>query len=226
VIRKPLAGVFFDAGNTLLVEEPGKHLWEMAITPIPDAFEVLTALKPRYRLGVISNTVGSGDAELKEALERAGIWELIDAMVTSRDFGKAKPDPAIYPEGARRLRVPLDETVMVGDRLDTDIAGANRAGMDSLLVLTGVSTAADLLDAPPEHRPTHVGADLDALFTADGGPEGWQVRRRDGRMELGGAGTPVGALRALCAAAWADRAPTAVVPASADAEAALRTLGL
>ena len=128
-MRRPLAGVFFDAGNTLLVEEPGKHLWEMAMTPIPDVFEVLTALKTRYRLGVISNTVGSGDAELADALEKARILGLIDAMVTSRDFGKAKPDPAIYVEGARRLGVPLDETVMVGDRLDTDVAGALNAGI-------------------------------------------------------------------------------------------------
>jgi len=128
-MRRPLAGIFFDAGNTLLVEEPGKHLWEMAMTPMADVVEVLTALKTRYRLGVISNTVGSGDAELADALEKAGILGLIDAMVTSRDFGKAKPDPAIYVEGARRLGVPLDETVMVGDRLDTDVAGALNAGI-------------------------------------------------------------------------------------------------
>jgi putative hydrolase of the HAD superfamily len=131
-MRKPLAGVFFDAGNTLLVEEPGKHLWEMAIMPIPNVLEVLTALKRRYRLGVISNTVGSGDAELTEALDKAGMRQLIDALVTSRDFGKAKPDPAIYAEGARRLGVPLDETVMVGDRLDTDVAGALNAGIPGI----------------------------------------------------------------------------------------------
>jgi HAD superfamily hydrolase (TIGR01662 family) len=125
----PLQGIFFDAGNTLLVEEPGKHLWEMALIRIPDALEVLTALKPHYRLGVISNTVGSGDAELAEALEKAGIRRLIDALVTSRDFGKAKPDPAIYAEGARRLGVSLDQTLMVGDRLDTDVAGALNAGI-------------------------------------------------------------------------------------------------
>ncbi|TMD85698.1 MAG: HAD family hydrolase [Chloroflexi bacterium] len=131
-MRKPIAGIFFDAGNTLLVEEPGKHLWEMAITPIPNVLEVLTTLKRRYRLGVISNTVGSGDAELTEALDKAGIRRLIDALVTSRDFGKAKPDPAIYAEGARRLGVPLDETVMVGDRLDTDVAGALNAGIPGI----------------------------------------------------------------------------------------------
>lgn len=127
-----LRGIFFDAGNTLVVEEPGKHLLEMAIAPIPGALELLVALKPRYRLGVISNTVGSGDDEVAAALERAGLLAYIDALVTSRDFGRAKPDPAIFAEGARRLRVPLAETCMVGDRLDTDVAGALNAGIPGI----------------------------------------------------------------------------------------------
>ena len=70
-MRPALRGVFFDAGNTLVVEEPGKHLWEMNIVAIPGAVEVLSTLQPRYRVGVISNTVGSGDAEL--ALQRG--WQ-------------------------------------------------------------------------------------------------------------------------------------------------------
>ncbi len=146
----PLQGIFFDAGNTLLVEEPGKHLWEMALIRIPDALEVLTALKPHYRLGVISNTVGSGDAELAEALEKAGIRRLIDALVTSRDFGKAKPDPAIYAEGARRLGVLLDQTLMVGDRLDTDVAGALNAGIPAVWLRHPGAIAI------PGIAPTHV----------------------------------------------------------------------
>ncbi|HEX9546856.1 MAG TPA: HAD family hydrolase [Acidimicrobiales bacterium] len=145
-----IQGVFFDAGNTLLVEEPGKHLWEMAITPIDDAIAVLTTLKPFYRLGVISNTVGSGDAELDDVLQKAGLRPLIDALVTSRDFGKAKPDPAIYIEGARRLGVPLEATVMVGDRLDTDVAGGLNAGIPAVwLKHPGAVTQAGI-------SPTHV----------------------------------------------------------------------
>ncbi|HKV31919.1 MAG TPA: HAD-IA family hydrolase [Candidatus Dormibacteraeota bacterium] len=146
----PLQGIFFDAGNTLIVEEPGKHLWEMALIRIPDAFEVLTALKPLYRLGVISNTVGSGDAELADVLERAGIRRLIDALVTSRDFGAAKPDPAIYAEGARRLGVSLDQTLMVGDRLDTDVAGALNAGIPAVWLRHPGAVAI------PGIAPTHV----------------------------------------------------------------------
>lgn len=163
-----LRGVLFDAGNTLLVEEPGKHLWEMTIAPIPDALEVLTRLKPHYRLGVVSNTVGSGDVELSQALTKAGIRDLIDALVTSRDFGKAKPDPAIFAEGARRLGVPLAATCMVGDRLDTDIAGALKAGIPGVwlkhpgaVVIPGIVptyTIRDLRELPGW---------LDAAYTQD-----------------------------------------------------------
>ena len=51
----------------------------------------------------------------------------------------------------------------MGDRLDTDIAGANRVGADSLLVLTGVTGLQDVAAAPPTERATFVSADLSGL---------------------------------------------------------------
>jgi hypothetical protein len=57
------------------------------------------------------------------------------------------------------FRTPL----VVGDRLDTDIAGANAAGLPSLMVLTGVNTALDAVFAVDDHRPTYLGEDLRAL---------------------------------------------------------------
>ena len=152
-----LAGVFFDFGNTLIVEEPGKHMWEMAVTPLPDALEVLRRLKMGFRIGIISNTVGSGDRELTEVLSRAGMSSLVDSLVTSRDFGRAKPDPAIFAEGARRLGVPLTQTCMVGDRLETDIAGALRSGIPAIwLRHPGSPPASDIV-------PTHVISGLKEL---------------------------------------------------------------
>ena len=73
-----------------------------------------------------------------------------------------KPGVALLRQTAARFgaRAPL----VVGDRLDTDIEGAVAAGMDSLLVLTGVSTAVDLLAAGPRARPTYVASGLAALF--------------------------------------------------------------
>jgi glycerol 3-phosphatase-2 len=59
-----------------------------------------------------------------------------------------------------RARARAERPLVVGDRLDTDIAAATAAGMDSLLVLTGVTVWQDLLAAPPEHLPTMVAPDL------------------------------------------------------------------
>ena len=72
-----------------------------------------------------------------------------------------KPEPGMFTVAAQDAgsRRPL----VVGDRLNTDIEGANRAGMDSLLVLTGVDTIATALHADPVRRPTHILADLSHL---------------------------------------------------------------
>ncbi len=81
---------------------------------------------------------------------------------------------AAEPEVAGKPYRPLlDDTVsrlgaarplFVGDRLDTDIAGAVNAGLDSMLVLSGSHRAAELLIAAPGQRPTFVGQDLRALL--------------------------------------------------------------
>ena len=71
----------------------------------------------------------------------------------------------LYLLCARRLDLPADRVLAVGDRLDTDIEGAVAAGMDSLLVLTGVDDLRACLEAPPQRRPTWVAPDLRALLT-------------------------------------------------------------
>jgi HAD superfamily hydrolase (TIGR01450 family) len=83
-----------------------------------------------------------------------------------------KPEPAMYdaardrlglgeaggePPGARQERI-----LAVGDRLDSDILGAKRAGIDSALVLTGVTDRAKARGAQP--APTHVADSLAALL--------------------------------------------------------------
>jgi len=62
-----------------------------------------------------------------------------------------------------RSRARVKRPLVIGDRLDTDIAAARAAGMDSLLVLTGVSAWQDLLGLPPDDLPTRVAPDLRVL---------------------------------------------------------------
>jgi HAD superfamily hydrolase (TIGR01450 family) len=89
-----------------------------------------------------------------------------------------KPAPTLLNDAASRgeFRQPL----VIGDRLDTDIEGANAAGLPSLMVLTGVSTARDAVYAEPAQRPTYIGRDLrslheDAGLLAVGPQAGWRV---------------------------------------------------
>ncbi|MDO5504494.1 MAG: HAD-IIA family hydrolase [Actinomycetia bacterium] len=76
-----------------------------------------------------------------------------------------KPEPDLYLVASERLGMVPARILGIGDRLDTDIEGANRAGSPSLLVLTGVNTAADAHAAPPRQRPSAIAADLSALDT-------------------------------------------------------------
>jgi len=155
------------------------------------------------------------------------------ALDREPDLVVGKPEPALFTtaassSGARR---PL----VVGDRLDTDIQGAVGAGMDSLLVLTGVSGPADLLAAPAERRPSYVAADLGGLFRPAGDARlpldepaagGWRVSRDGDRARLDGDGDPVVALRLLCGLTW-DGVPTSGLDAVSDAAAKLfETWGL
>ncbi|MEX3104759.1 MULTISPECIES: HAD hydrolase-like protein [unclassified Streptomyces] len=119
-----------------------------------------------------------------------------------------KPLPPMHRETI--LRTGARRPLVVGDRLDTDIEGAFNGEVDSLLVLTGVTDGAQLLAAPPHHRPTYVDRDLRGLLT--GQPEvvpdgpgfrcgGWTATAAE-HLELTGEGDALDGLRALCAAAW------------------------
>jgi hypothetical protein len=100
---------------------------------------------------------------------------------------------------------------MVGDRLDTDIAGARAAGIPSLLVLTGVTGLEELVAATPEQRPTYLADDLAGLLTPHPVPDhddgdsrlgGWRADVANGVLEVEGAGTVDYWWRVVADAAW------------------------
>lgn len=137
--------------------------------------------------------------------------QVIATATGVRPLVAGKPEPPLQRESM--LRTGAKRPLVVGDRLETDIEGACRVGMDSLLVLTGVSGPADAVLAPPSRRPTYLAEDLAGLLEPhpevtrrDGtfGCGGWTARRDGDRLELDGRGERIDGLRALCAAAWAD----------------------
>ena len=74
-----------------------------------------------------------------------------------------KPEPPLYDLAVSRLGCPAGEALAIGDRLDTDIAGAQAAGLDSLWVLTGVDGLVSFAQAPGRPAPTFTATDLQAL---------------------------------------------------------------
>lgn len=108
-----------------------------------------------------------------------GNGSLVAAVVAATGVtppGGGKPEAAMF-HAAAELAGESD-AVMVGDRLDTDIAGANAAGYATLAVLTGVATPTSIVEATGHHRPTYIGADLNVLAEPYGEPvekDGWWV---------------------------------------------------
>jgi HAD superfamily hydrolase (TIGR01450 family) len=149
--------------------------------------------------------------------------QVIATATGTKPLVAGKPEPPLHDESVRRTgaRHPL----LVGDRLDTDIECAQRVGADSLLVLTGVTSPAGAILAPPSQRPTYLAQDLAGLLephpevTIEQGAYrcgGWTARVDAGRLALDGTGERIDGLRALCAAAWTEEG---VTPESAAAAA-------
>lgn len=97
--------------------------------------------------------IAPGNGALVTAVAKAvGSWPRI----------AGKPEIALHRE--TMLRTGARRPLVVGDRLDTDIEGANRAGVDSLLVLTGVTDREQAEAADGVYKPTYIADDLRALL--------------------------------------------------------------
>nr|WP_221333700.1 HAD-IIA family hydrolase [Nocardia transvalensis] len=129
-------------------------------TAWPDLAEAAYALRAGV-LWVAANT----DATLPNERGLApGNGSMVAALRTATDLEPIVAGKPYAPLMEDALdRADTRDALVVGDRLDTDIDGAHCVGLPSLLVLTGVSTLADLRKQPPERLPTFIADSLDAL---------------------------------------------------------------
>jgi HAD superfamily hydrolase (TIGR01450 family) len=230
--------------GTLGLEEA---LRERGLVPVPDALGQVDAVVQGYSPDMTWRLLAEGSI----AIDRGVPWvatnldptvhsprgrlpgngSLVAALrhATGKEpVATGKPDPAMHRESV--LRSQAERPIVVGDRLDTDIEGAAAVGCPSLLVLSGVTTPAELLAAPPKLRPTYLAADVTGLLSTHpdvlDGPDG--VGCGDWRAEMSGTPGSAGSrllLRAANGAAGSDAgaaAPGAGVTA-ADLDA-LRVL--
>jgi ribonucleotide monophosphatase NagD (HAD superfamily) len=147
-----------------------------------------------------------------------GNGTLVGAIATATGqtpLAAGKPEPALFETAARHSGVK--RPLVIGDRLDTDILGGNRAGMATLLVLTGVDSPQTALAARVEERPTYMIRTLGELYeeypaiTVDDGAYscGAATARVSGTtVTVAGREDDLDSWRAACAAWWAAHPDT------------------
>lgn len=232
------------AGSTVLVVGGTglrQAVWARGLRPVTTAEDAPAAVVQGYSTDVSYGLLAEGALAVRQGAvfvasnadttvptvrgPLPGNGSLLQVIRTStgRDPVVAgKPQLPLHQEAI--LRTGARRPLIVGDRLDTDIEGACRAGTPSLLVFTGVTSPLDLVTAPPHRRPSYVSPDLEGLLTPHVGTRredgvwtcgGWDARADGGRVTLEGDGDSYDGLRALCAAVWT--ATTSPDPASVTA---------
>jgi YjjG family noncanonical pyrimidine nucleotidase len=107
------------------------YLEKLAETPfvLPGVIETLTALKPHCQMIIVTN--GLQTMQMRR-LANSPLSAFFSGLISSEAVGIAKPHPAIFDHAIEWLgNPPRSQTLMIGDQLATDIAGANAAGIAS-----------------------------------------------------------------------------------------------
>ncbi|MGE5591997.1 MAG: HAD family hydrolase [Bacillota bacterium] len=101
--------------------------WMQSIQPFPGVAPLLTALKERVALGLITN---GNPQQTQTKLGLLGLDHCFDPslVLASEAVGRAKPDRFIFDAALERAGVPASRAIMVGDSLEADIQGSLKAG--------------------------------------------------------------------------------------------------
>ncbi|MCD9021005.1 HAD family hydrolase [Cohnella silvisoli] len=97
-----------------------------------ETFAVLDELQDSYKLLLLTN--GSPDLQQEKLDGMPDLIPYFDSIVISGNFGEGKPSSKLFNHAMEQIGITPDEGIMVGDKLTTDILGANRVGMTSVWI--------------------------------------------------------------------------------------------
>lgn len=125
---RDLSDQVFDAGIKAMFLEAEKH-W----LPENDTYSTLVEFTNQgYKLGIVSNAMD--DPNVQRLVDKCGIRYMLCGVISSAAFGYAKPNPDIFNFALREFGSIAEETCMVGDSLEFDIAGAAPLGMNTIWI--------------------------------------------------------------------------------------------
>lgn len=128
-----------------------KVLWDSSGERLyPDCAAVLAELAAKYRLGIIANQPAGSE----KRLEQFGIRQYFDVVAASAEVGFAKPDLRIFETAMAQAGCTPSECIMVGDRLDNDIAPAAALGIRTVWIKQGWGALGDV--DLPEAKPDFI----------------------------------------------------------------------
>jgi putative hydrolase of the HAD superfamily len=118
------------------------------LAPVDAAVAAIRRLDGRIHQGVVSD-IDTWEGE--RLLELFGVAEHLDAVTTSEEVGRTKPDPAMFETALEKTSVEPGAALMVGDRYKNDMEGASRMGIRTAAV-GGSAAAADPDDSAVDYR--------------------------------------------------------------------------
>lgn len=149
IFREILAAKGLQLDAKKLAKEKYSNYLKMLdrLKPLPGAIGLLTKLREKgIKIAVAS---GSGRENLDITLEKAGMLEYADAIVSANEVGKGKPDPAVFLKAAEMLGAEPADCVVFEDAV-YGIQAAKAGGMKSVGMLTGYATRQELENESPD----------------------------------------------------------------------------
>ena len=98
---------------------------------IPGTKQILSTLRDRYRLGLLTNFTHGPAA--RKIIDNLGLCTFFDVVLISGELGFRKPHPFVFHQLIEHLKVRNDQAIYIGDDLESDIKGAQRAGLRPVL---------------------------------------------------------------------------------------------
>jgi HAD superfamily hydrolase (TIGR01509 family) len=128
IYYRELLGTSADDGliDELVVAARTSGNWSV---PLPDARNILSDLRQKYRLAIISNS----DGNIASLFVRLGLADLFETITDSGQVGVQKPHPDIFHAALQSLNVRADESLYIGDVYSIDYVGARSAGMHAVV---------------------------------------------------------------------------------------------
>lgn len=153
-LRTAIAEHFLGAGDRQRLSDRAESYWFYPPSALhPDVLPAVRELSERYRIALVANQ----RALVVDSLRRDGVADYVDDWAISESVGAAKPDPAIFWHALNQAGVSPQHAVHIGNRLDSDVRGAQQLGIRTIWLVRG--------EAPPDPTSEQLGEPDVAVFS-------------------------------------------------------------